>query len=288
MVLLTETHKKNPLSDVAMDLRIDIISRLQELTHHDSVEIVLRGNSAIQSALCLVPKSKKVLIPQEGGWLSYKTLPSKLGLVVEEVRCVDAVIDLQDLAQKLSTRAFGALLYQNPGGYFAEQPMREIYDVCTAHGCLVILDFSGSLGTKLCDGRYANVLVGSFGEWKLVEAKTGGFISCRDQTLFQKLPLAILDDEQKLQVIARELAKLPERIAFLTHRRERIIRDLHGFDIVHPRDIGFVVVVRVSDDEEKQKIIAYCQQQNLAWTECPRYIRLNRPAISIEVKRLPG
>ena len=36
----------------------------------------------------------------------------------------------------------------------------------------------------------------------------------------------------------------------------------------------------------KQRIIDYCNENNLEFTECPRYIRINEPAISIEVKRL--
>lgn len=64
------------------------------------------------------------------------------------------------------------------------------------------------------------------------------------------------------------------------------MRDLKEYDIAYPQEAGFVVAVKYKDEEEKSKIIYYCTQNSLPFTECPRYIRLNQPAISIEVKQL--
>ena len=269
-------------------IKSDLISTLQKLTTHHFVEITTRGDAAITAALSIVPKDKLVLIPEEGGWLSYPKIPKKLGLAVVEAKCDDAKINLVDLQKKLKEHSCSALLYQNPGGYFAEQPMKEIYSLCQENNCLVIMDVSGSIGTKLCDGNYADVLVGSFGERKLVEAKAGGFVSCKSKELFEKInPFCkLLDDDEKLNIISNKIQELPERISFLTEKRKRIIKDLEEFDLVHKNDLGFVVVVKYNDSLEKEKIINYCKDKQLPWTECPRYIRLNKPAISIEVKRL--
>src|SRR3989344_5118418 len=199
-------------------IKEQLLSALQKLTKHDLIEITPRGDAAITAALSIIPKDKAVLIPEEGGWLSYPKIPKKLGLAVIEVKCDDAKINLQDLQQKLQEHPCGALLYQNPGGYFAEQLMKEIFTVCTKNDCLVIMDVSGSIGTRLCDGNYADMLVGSFGEWKLVEAKGGGFISCKNPELFEnvKKHAAILEDEQIFNIISEKIKELPERIAFLT------------------------------------------------------------------------
>jgi len=266
----------------------EVISALQELTRHDFIEITLRGDAAITAALSSSPKNKLVLIPEEGGWLSYPKIPQKLGLKVIEVTCDDSKINLQDLQRKLQENSCGALLYQNPGGYFAEQPLKEIYDLCNKNSCQVIMDVSGAIGTKLCDGKYADILVGSFGEWKLVEAKAGGFISCNTQVLFEKIKkeAKVLEDQTILNTIAQKIKALPERISFLTEKRKRIMEDLKDFDIIHRNDIGFVVIVRYKEDSQKESIINYCRNNGLPWTECPRYIRLNKAAISIEVKRL--
>ncbi len=269
-------------------IKQDLIAALQKLTKHSFIEITTRGDAAITAALSIIPKNKVVLIPEEGGWLSYLKLPKKLGLKVVEVQCDDAKINLHNLQKKLKEYPCGALLYQNPGGYFAEQAVKEIYNLCQKNNCLVIMDISGSIGTKLCDGDYADILVGSFGEWKLVEAKGGGFISFKDGNLFEKAGkhAALLEDKKILTMISQKLLELPERISFLNGKRKKIMGDLKQFDIIHKNDLGFVVLVKFENQREKENLINYCKDNNLPWTECPRYIRLNQPAISIEVKRL--
>lgn len=282
-------------------IKEEIVSALQKLTKHQFIEITTRGDTAIASALSIIPKNNIVLIPEEGGWLGYRKLPTKLGLKKTEVRCDDAKINLDDLKEKLQQFSCGALLYQNPGGYFAEQPMEEIYAICKKNNCLVIMDVSGSIGTKLCDGNYADILVGSFGKWKLVEAKAGGFISGKNKEIFKVIAKNCLrlDDEEKSENIFRKIKELPERISFLAKKREKIIEDLKEFDIVRKNDLGFVVVVKYHTNpqkendqmashfelSQKESIINYCKDNKMGWTECPRYIRLNKPAISIEVKR---
>ena len=259
-----------------------IISILKELTSHNYIEVVKRGNSAIDSALQLV--KKKVLIPAEGGWIHYQTAPKNLGLEIIEVNCNDAKIDLKDLEEK--SKSCEAFLYHNPGGYFAEQPIKKIYEICKKNNCLVILDVAGGIGTKLCNGQYADLVIGSFGKWKLVDAKVGGFITCNNQELWKKIKFNKLEDEKDLLKILQKLEELPQRIRYLENIRDKVINDLSTLDIVHPEDLSFVVVIKFNNNPEREKIINYCNINQLPYTECPRYIRLNQPAISIEVKRL--
>ncbi len=274
-------------------LKNQVKAKLTALTSHNFIEITTRGNAAIAAALAILPKGKKVIIPEEGGWLSYQTTPKKLGLEILSLRCNDCKIDLRDLSNLLIKGDCSAIIYQNPGGYFAEQPMAEIYKLCREKNCLVILDVSGSIGTKLCDGSYADVLVGSFGEWKLVEAKVGGFISCNDPELFEKIQkrAELLDSRNDLKVILEKLNALDERIEFLFKRRKQVILDLLPYNIVHEDDFGLVVVIKYPLDKSKaekvkESVIKYCQLNFLEWTECPRYIRINKPGISVEIKRL--
>ncbi len=319
-----------------------VFSQLRKLTHHPYVELVQRGNAAIEAALSILPAGSALLIPAEGGWLSYRSLPRQLQLETAEVNCIDAKIDIADLHQKFLTKRYAAFLYQNPGGYFAEQPMEEIYKICRENNCLVILDVSGSLGTGLSDGNYADILVGSFGRWKLVNAGKGGFISAKEEKTWKKLDIDPLLDEKTISIIEEKIRQLPQRIGFLLKKRKRIIQDLQAYRILYPGDLGFVVIVRFTANAEKENnkttsrfelspreshkttsrfelspreshkttsrfelspkeshkttsrfelspkesIINYCKKNGLEWTECPRYIRLNSKAISIEVKRL--
>ncbi|MBI2668970.1 hypothetical protein HYX14_03950 [Candidatus Woesearchaeota archaeon] len=284
-----------------MDEIRDIQEIVQKLTGHSFTEIVTRGNAAIEAAFSVV--KKKLLIPAEGGWIHYQKAPKKLGLKVEEVKGDLAKINLVDLERKLKSGEFDALLYQNPGGYFAEQPMKEIYELCKKHNCLVIMDVSGAIGTRLCDGGYADIFVGSFGEWKLVEAKVGGFISAKEETIWKQLVphLHVLRDVNSLEKIREKLQELPQRIKELTTLRNKVVDDLQKLKLtpLHPHDIGFVVVVLFLSEPEKEnnkitshfelspreRIINYCRIHSLPFTECPRYIRVLEKAISIEIKK---
>lgn len=269
----------------------EVIAKIKELTGCKYVKLATRGNTAIDAAV-----SGKILIPEEGGWLHYQKFDH------DTVKCNDGKIDLDDLKKKLATGKYHAFLYQNPGGYFAEEPIQEIYKICKENNCLVVLDVSGSLGTELCDGDYADIIVGSFGRWKPVNAEVGGFVASNDRSLFRKVEKNIkeLKEESSLKIILEKLNGLQERLKFLTDKRKQVINDLKDFDIVHKDDFGLVVVVKFSTDKEKESnkttsrfklsekesIINYCKNNNLPWTECPRYIRLNKKAVSIEVKKL--
>lgn len=274
-----------------MKIQETITATLQKLSNHRFLSLVPRGNTAIEIAISSLPKNSALLIPEEGGWLSYKSTPKKFGLVVEEVKCNDSRINLQDLRQKFlsASNHYAALLYQNPGGYFAPQPMEDIYELCQKNSCLVIMDVSGAIGTELYNGNYADILVCSFGKWKLVDAGIGGFISAKEKRIWDKLEKNLLsfEDPIALATIQQKLEELPLRIQQLTELRMKVIEDLEKkkIEMVPGNDIGFVVVARYADEGEKNKITDYCRSNNLEYTECPRYIRLNKPAISIEVKR---
>lgn len=274
-------------------IKDEVVAKLKNITDDKYLEVTTRGNTAISAALSLVDSSKKVLIPAEAGWLTYKTIPKKLGLEIVEVKCRDAVLDLIDLEEKLKQGVYGALLYQNPAGYYAQQPMKDIFSLCRKYNCLVVLDVSGAIGTALCDHTFADVMVCSFGTWKLVEAHGGGFISTSDSKLWERLRekgIELLQDDEQMKVIFEQLNLLDSRITWLLAQRDQIVHDLRGMElgenILHAQDIGFVVVVRFETEYEKVKVIDYCKDKGWEWTECPRYIRLNDKAISIEIKRV--
>lgn len=266
-----------------------ITHMLGKVTGHTFVEVTTRGNTAITAALSLVSKDKTVLIPDEGGWLSYRTLPQKFKLNVVEVACREAKMDLIDLEEKLRSGKCGMLLYQHPAGYFAEQNVKKIYELCKRHDCLVVLDISGAIGTSMIDSSVTDIFVCSFGAGKLVNAGYGGMISTSDDKIWRKLccwGIKKLEDAEKRALVLEQLKELPSRVEKLTTLRNKVLADLASFDVVHPHDGGFVVVVRYASEDQKKKIFLYCEQSGLEWKLCPRYIRLNEPAISVELKRV--
>lgn len=288
-------------------VREKIINELKRLTGHSFVEITTRGNTAIKAALSVVEPGSVVFIPREGGWLTYQTLPLEMKMEIVKVACHQSKINLKDLEKKLKGNngknqdkknnkdskkkdsKQKILIYSNPGGYFAEQETTEIYSLCQKENCLVIMDVAGCLGTDLCRGKDADLIVGSFGRWKTVDAGKCGFISTNHSRLWKKIQkIDTFDDEIFLLKIWQKLEDLPKRLAFLQQARDAVVNDLlqKEFAVFYPKDFSLVVVVGFSDDEEKERIINYCKINQLEWTECPRYIRVLEKAISIEIKRL--
>lgn len=270
-----------------------IKQQLKRLTRHKQIILKSRGNKAIRDALDIVSKSsgverKKIIIPDQGGWLRYKDYPPKYGLDVAEVKTDHGIIDLKEL-EKISEEA-AALLYQNPAGYIANQPIKDIYGICKRNGCRVILDVTGCIGDdELCDGRYADIMLGSFGEHKPVNLGYGGFISVSD-SLFKHFGKIISDvkedfEHEKEGVLQRQLSSLKERLDKWYAIAEQTKKDFKDMDIIHPGKKGINVAVRFSDVKEKHQIIDYCFSHDLEYTVCPRYIRVLDDAISIEIKR---
>lgn len=261
---------------------------LKKYTHCNYIALTSRGNTAILTALRLIKKvsSKKcILIPDQGAWITYPKYPPKLGFEVEYVKTDSAMIDVNDLKKKLHKAA--AFLYENPGAYIIEQPLEDIYKVCKDQ-CLVILDVSGSISTKGCNGNYADILVGSFGQWKPVNLHYGGFIAFREKKYFDLLDIPLKDrfDEKYYGPLLEKLQNVGRRLEFLARVRKKVLNDLSDMDIIYPKSQGLNVIVRFHTEEQKSKLIGYCHQNKLEYTECPRYIRVMEKAISIEIKRL--
>ncbi|MBW2966926.1 DegT/DnrJ/EryC1/StrS family aminotransferase [Candidatus Woesearchaeota archaeon] len=271
-----------------------VIALLKKLTKHKHVKLVQRGNAAIFSALCITKKINPkpfVLIPDEGGWISFPTYPKLLGFDVRKVKTNRGVIDLIDLEKKAESGA--AFLVTSFAGYFAEQPMKYISRICRKNKCLLIEDASGALGDEeLCDGYYSDIIVGSFGRWKPINAGYGGFISTAQDEWFEKANDAFSMTnhypcyEDLLEKLCRAADNLKEMIRRAEEVKADIERSLPAPKIVHKDLRGLNVVVRYADDAEKKAIMGYCSVNGYDYVECPKYIRLEEEAISIELKRI--
>lgn len=273
----------------------NVLDQLRQLTAHPHITLTHRGDGAILLALhivkCASPK-KTILIPYEAGWLSYQTLPKLLGFEIVEVKTDNGLIDLNDLKTKLtksSSNNVAAFLIQSLGGYFVQQPMEDIIQICKENNCLVIEDISGSLGFL---PRYdSDIKLCSFGKDKLINLGMGGCLSCKEDFLTkfaeQLAPtLRLVQPLFDTALLLPKLASLKSRVAFLSAKAQKIKSDLAHLPLLHQESPAINVVIAFQHDAEKQEIIAYCVQHSYEYTVCPRYIRVRVPAISIEIKRL--
>lgn len=271
----------------------NILDKLRNLTRHKSVKLTNCGNSAIFAALCIAKQLGKdtIIIPDQGGWISYKTYPKLLDLKIEEVKTDDGIINLDSL-KKLANKK-SAIIVPSFAGYFAEQPMKKTAEVCKKQNCLLIEDVSSAVGDKtLCDGRVSDIIIASFGKAKPVDLGYGGFISTNDRENLDKIKdvFSFIEFEESFQEkLLEKLSNVEARLKKLFAQHDKIVKELEkykGFDVVHRQSRGINVVVRFKTDEEKKKITDYCEKNKLEYTMCPRYIRLEDKAVSIEVKRL--
>lgn len=244
---------------------------LKDLTGKKYIYLTKDGNSAIKKALKLVGE-KLVLIQDQGGWITYKQYPKR----IVELKTDKGIIELKDLMK--NANADSVLLVNSLSGYFAEQPMKEIIEICKKKKCLVINDISGSIGSEL--SKHGDIVVCSFGRWKPVALEYGGFIG-------SDFPLDVEDDfdKSKLDELSKRLEELPKRLKNLHKGVEEVKKDLKDFDIIYRESKGLNVVVKYNDEEEKNKIIKYCDERGFEWVLCPKYIKVNEKAVSIEVKR---
>lgn len=250
---------------------------ISSITKHAHVQLTPSGNKAIENAINLLKSDKNLLIQDQGGWYHYYKYPERIGLKVKRLRTDYGIVDLEDLKKNVND-AF-AIIYENPAGYFAEQPIKEIYDICKGR-CKVILDVTGCIGdSDLCNGEFADIIVCSFGYWKPINLGYGGFISAKSIKLGNDE-----FDEKFLEPLSIKFKNLGKRYQFLTGKSKKIKSDLENFDIIHKEKKGINVVIKYKDKQES--IISYCKKNNLQFIICPKYFRVNEKAISIEVKRL--
>ncbi len=261
----------------------EILKKLEELTGKKHIQLTERGNKSIKLVLDLANQLEKttVLIPDQGGWMTYKKYPKKFNLEIKEIKTDQGLLDLKDLQKKADKNSI--LLTCSMPGYFALDNIKKIKEICDKNKCLLINDASGSIGTDAA--KTGHLVFASFGKWKPVNLKYGGFIATDDDEFYEKFDASYFE-ETMYDDLKKKFEELPKRLKKFKKTRKQILEDLQSFNIIHKDKEGINVIVKFDDDEVKQRIIDYCKENKLEYTECPRYIRVNEPAVSIEVKRL--
>ncbi|MBI2564902.1 DegT/DnrJ/EryC1/StrS aminotransferase family protein [Candidatus Woesearchaeota archaeon] len=259
------------------------LEKIQELTQKKFVTLTQSGDHAIKHVLELAEKLQKtrLLIQDQGGWLTYKSYARKKGMVVIEVKTDYGIINEEDLIKKITANT--VLLVNSMPGYIAEQPMENIQKLCQEKNVLLVNDISGSIGT--INGKIGNILLCSCGTYKPINLGYGGFIATNDEEL-HKLITNTNFDQSKLNALEREIDRLPKRREFFNKINNKIKIELAEKEIIHKNSLGFNVIVKFNNEKQKKEIIDYCNKNNYSYTLCPRYIRVLDNAVSIEVKRV--
>ncbi len=257
-----------------------IIELLQEYTGKKHIHLTDSGDLAIYAALWLAKNKgfNRLLIPDQGGWLSYKKYGKQLGFEVIELKTNLGIVSPQDLNKHSDC----ILLCTSLAGYYQQQSLHELAKITKQHNIFFILDVN-DLSDETNKQSKVDILVSSFGKWKVVNNWHGGCIACDELCNINEIYTKIKPVDLNEDKLLINLRQAPIRLDFLRNETKEIIKQLRnkGIKIYNRDDNGIVVIT-----EDKEEVKKYCKDHGLQFTLCPREIRINEQAISIEVKRL--
>lgn len=264
--------------------------RISEITGHEYVKTVNSGNSAILSAVNSF--KDKILIPNQGGWTGFRNMAEFRGIGVVDVPTDLGIIDPEVLEDTINKYKPEALFITSFAGYIAEQPVKELFEICDDKDVILVEDASGGIGDrekKLGNGEHAHVIVASTGSPKIVNVGSGGFISTNNNELFKKSKILLKTlkaNPVTCAGISAEIKNAPKILSKTTEACNALKKEFKS--AVHQDKRGISVALK-TDDPKK---IGYLLRQKLKAdgrsivTVCPRYERVMIDAVCLEIKNL--
>lgn len=267
----------------------DVEKKIAKIVSCEDARVCSCGNEAIFSSLMISKFNgkTKVIIPDQGGWISYERYPKLLGLECIKIKTDYGLVNSEKLSKELSKDCVFILPVM--AGYFALQNVETVYEACKKNSAFLILDVTATFPLKELCNYNAHIILGSFGEWKPLDLGYGGFIAFKSKALYKdckdffttfKVP------DEFIERLDEGLENSPEKIKILIEKAEEVKRELKDFEIIHKDKAGLNVVVKYASEKEKTDLISYCNKNSFEFVECPKNIKIEEKAISIELKRL--
>ncbi len=263
---------------------------IKKITGHEYARVLGSGNAAIMAAM--ITMKGPVMIPDQGGWSGFKKISEFYGLELVYLPTEMGVIHLETLEEQVKLKSPESLFITSFAGYMAEQPVKGIYDICEDNGVILVEDASGSVGDpqkRLACADHSHVLVASTGSPKMVNVGNGGFISTSDQGMFDNRSF-ILKTLQCSPVtcagLVEEIKGAPESLGKTIKACEFIKKEIES--ALHPEKRGINIAIPHDEPKSVTRLLRNKLTVNGGGmiTTCPRYDRINQPAICLEVKNL--
>lgn len=266
---------------------------VKNLTQHDHVKIVNSGNSAILAVMSTF--NDGIMIPDQGGWIGFKRmaefnnkeishLPTNFGLIELDI--------LEDSIDKFNPEAFFLTSF---AGYMAEQPLKDIYQICESKGVVLVEDASGGIGDtegRLGNGAYNHVIIASTGSPKIVNVGNGGFISTSNKELVESarnIINTLRADPVTCAGINSEIQNAPYLLSKTIDACEYLKSRIMEFrEVLHPYKRGLNITI----PDENPKNLGHQLRNELnvhgvgIITVCPNYNRVKLKAVCLEIKNL--
>lgn len=263
---------------------------IRKLTGHEQVKIVNSGDAAILSIMNTL--KGPILIPDQGGWSGFAKMASIMHLETRKIDTKLGVIEPEILFEFLDKNSVEALFLTSFAAYTAEQPLKEIYQICEEKEVLLVEDASGALGDptkRLAHGTQAHIILSSTGSPKIVNAGSGGFFSTDLEDLIvdskkitralRASPLTSAAMGVEVQNASQSFSKTVKACNFLKKEFETAFhRDKRGINVclpsVNPRKLAYHLRTHI-------EVVG-----GGMITVCPRYERLTELAVCLEIKNL--
>ncbi len=269
----------------------EIKSNVKDITGFENITLTKRCNESIKIAfeVAKILGKTKCIMTSEGGWITYPQNAEKSKMEIIRLKTTDCKVDLSELESQIDDKSM--LIMHSLSGYFYEQPMKEIYEICKRKKCLLVNDCCGSISEKnlIC----GDVIVCSFGRWKPLNNQSGGFIATNSNQINDILESQLkLKDSLEILTPANIITKisgLQNRVEKINTLSLKIIDELKQIKIKvlnKSHKLNMIVLAEFENEEDKLKIVRVAEKFKLGFEECPRDIRVNRKAISIETKRI--
>ena len=265
-------------------------SAVKSVTGHENAKIVCSGNAAIMTAMS--SEKGSVMVPDQGAWTGFGKCAEFLGKKVTYIPTKLGVIDLEVLKEYINLKKPNSLFITSFAGYTAEQPVKEIFEICDDTGVTLVEDASGAIGDphkKLGWGDNSHIIVASTGSPKLVNLGNGGFISTNDTEIFKKTNYLLKTFQSSPLTCAglvEEIKKAPNNLIKTINACQFLKRKIKVS--IHQNKRGVNVIIPV----EKPKSVARELRKDIQVkgggmiSTCPNYNRINNPAVCLEIKNL--
>ncbi|KAF5088910.1 DegT/DnrJ/EryC1/StrS family aminotransferase [Methanobacterium aggregans] len=276
--------------------RYEEVSAAEEIvsktTGHEYAKIVGSGNSAILAVMSSF--KERIMVPDQGGWSGFRKMADFKSIETVEVPTNMGIINPDVLSEHVKFQNPEAFFITSFAGYMAEQPVKEIYEVCDDNGVVLVEDASGSIGypeKMLANGNHAHVIIASTGSPKTVNVGSGGFITTNNKKILYSsnyILKSLKADPVTCAGIAEEIKNAPE-IVSKTLKSCKILKEKLSELKIYHRDKRGINVCIASDDPKK---LGYELRHGFdvdgggIVTVCPRYDRLKEKAVCVEMKNL--
>lgn len=264
-------------------------SEICNITRHKYSKVVNSGNSAILAVMSSF--KDKIMVPDQGGWSGFIKIAQILGLEIIYLPTDWGLINKDTIHDIIREKEPEALFLTSFAGYTAEQPLKEIYEVCDEAGVVLVEDASGAVGDeegKLANGNHSHVIIASTGSPKIVNVGNGGFISTNRREFIednytlkalQADPITCAGISVEINNAKKILSKTISSCDYLKNKLDNVF---------HPDKRGINVIIKV---KEPNKLAKFLRSELMVHgggiiSKCPRYDRVLDNAVALEIKNL--